>query len=91
LNASQPRPAYATRHGTFQQANDILVEKYLEKEKATATRVKPQCGKVDALKDKCFGWMWLIKIYKWRRSAIYSLTLTSLADTQRDTHETKPA
>ena len=33
--------------------------------------------KVDAIERKVFGWMWLIKVYKCRRSAIYSHLLVN--------------
>ena len=43
-------------------------------------------GEVAMQKSRSIGskvcvWMWLIKVYKCRRSAIYNLALTSLADT----------
>ena len=71
----QPRLAYATRHGTFQQTKNIPAEKNSEREKTTATMVNPPYVKVEALKDKYFVWMWLIKVYKCCRSAICSLNL----------------
>ena len=48
----QPGLAYATRHETFQQAKNIPFETNSEKEKTTATRAKPPCGKLDALNVK---------------------------------------
>ena len=39
--------------------------------------------KVDVLKTYNFVWMWLIKVYKCRRSAIYRLNLEPIADVAR--------
>ena len=50
----QPGLAYATRHETFQQAKNIPFETNSEKEKTTATRAKPLCGRVDALNVKVY-------------------------------------
>ena len=52
---------------------------------------KPPARKVDAIDSKVFGWMWLIKVYKYQRSAIYRLNLYPVTDTARlqlDYHET---
>ena len=48
----QPGLAYATRHETFQQAKNIPFETNSEKEKTTATRVKPPCEKVEIHKSE---------------------------------------
>ena len=39
--------------------------------------------KVDVLNVKVMVWMWLIKVYKCRRSAIYRLNLVPIADVAR--------
>ena len=49
-------------------------------EMVVSKRQQPLTWKVDVL---FFGWIWLIQVYKWQRSAIYSLNLDPVADTAR--------
>jgi hypothetical protein len=77
----QPEPIYATLLGTFQQAMEHTCREELVKRKSTATRAKPPYGIVDAIECKGLYWMWLIKVYKCRGLAIYSLNLNPGADT----------
>ena len=79
----QPEPIYATLLGIFQQAMEHTCWEELVKRKSTATWAKSPCEKIDAYECKVCVWMWLIKVYRWRRSAIYSLNLDPVADTAR--------
>ena len=60
---------FSTSDGTY------LLRRTRKEKKLLHLGRSRRAEKVDCFECKGFVWMWLIKVYKWRRSAIYSLTL----------------
>ena len=79
----QPESVHAIGHGTYQQMMNMPAEKNSGKREIQCNQGEVAVLKGKGTECKGFVWMWLIKVYRCRRSAIYSLNLDPSADTAR--------